>query len=98
MCIKSKIKYKVLVIVHVIHCHPTQDQDARAVLTESNRGQTLFTIFGLITCSIPLALKGALLTCLASFSKSANVSADMWLLMEKAQVSTYGFMGCISCV
>ena len=44
------------------------------------------TLFGLLTCPVPLQLKASLLRCLAAFARTPEIAMNMWTLLESHQV------------
>ena len=52
-----------------------------------NNGNSLqYLLFGLLSCPIPIILKGEILQLLASFSLTPIISVNMWQLLENSQI------------
>ncbi|KAI9142102.1 nucleoporin Nup186/Nup192/Nup205 [Paraphysoderma sedebokerense] len=62
---------------------------ARAAIYENPSFETLYTLFSLLTCQVPVTLKAALLDTIAAFASSddtTSIALAVWSYMEQVQI------------
>ena len=63
-----------------------QDEAARTSLFENQSLSPIPILFGLVTSSVPRQLKAEAFLTLASFARSPEIAASLWVGLEQAQV------------
>ena len=59
---------------------------ARITIAEHATWQPTFVFVGLLSCSVPTALKAELLHCLSALGKSSDIAFNIWQNIEAAQL------------
>lgn len=75
--------HSVLLLIRTI---AEYDDFSRIALCEHPAWAPLSVLLGLISCSVPIPLKSALLSTLAALSKSPETAAQMWNNLEASQI------------
>ncbi|KAI9590013.1 nuclear pore complex protein Nup205 [Glossina fuscipes] len=74
------------VVLEVIRSVAEYDEVARIAMCEHPNWNPLCTLIGLLTCSIPLALKADILLALAALGKSRETANLLWNNLEASQI------------
>lgn len=73
-------------VLAVIRTVAQYDDFSRIALCEHPAWAPLSVLLGLVSCSVPIPLKAALLSTLAALSKSPETAAQMWNNLEASQI------------
>uniref|UniRef100_A0A8D8J666 Nuclear pore complex protein Nup205 n=1 Tax=Culex pipiens TaxID=7175 RepID=A0A8D8J666_CULPI len=73
-------------VLLVIRAVATYDEVARVALCEHPNWAPLHVLLGLISCSVPIALKAELVQTLAALGKSKETALQLWNNLEASQV------------
>lgn len=73
-------------VLALIRTVAEQDDFSRVAMCEHPGWAPLETLLGLVTCSVPVPLKAALLETLAALSRSPETAARMWQSLEASQI------------
>uniref|UniRef100_A0A1B0A9W8 Nuclear pore complex protein Nup205 n=1 Tax=Glossina pallidipes TaxID=7398 RepID=A0A1B0A9W8_GLOPL len=74
------------VVLEVIRSVAEYDEVARIAMCEHPNWNPLCTLIGLLTCSVPLALKADILVTLAALGKSRETANLLWNNLEASQI------------
>lgn len=75
--------HSVLLLIRTVAEH---DDFSRVAMCEHPAWAPLSILLGLVTCSVPIPFKAALLSTLAALSKSPETAAQMWNNLEASQI------------
>ena len=70
----------------------TYSEAARITIAEHATWQPTFVFVGLLSCSVPTALKAELLHCLSALGKSSDIAFNIWQNIEAGNFGIfYGY-------
>ncbi|XP_055523518.1 nuclear pore complex protein Nup205 [Wyeomyia smithii] len=75
-------------VLQVIRAVANHDEVARVALCEHPNWSPLHVLLGLISCSVPIALKAELVQTLAALGKSKETALQLWTNLEASQIIT----------
>ncbi|KAH8290089.1 hypothetical protein KR044_013111, partial [Drosophila immigrans] len=73
-------------VMSVIESVANHDEISRIMICDQTTWQTPQVLLGLVSCTTPVVLKGAILFTLAALSKSKETARTIWFHLEESQI------------
>ncbi|XP_061392742.1 nuclear pore complex protein Nup205-like [Musca vetustissima] len=73
-------------VLEVLRAVASHDEVARIAICEHPNWNPLYTLIGLLSCSVPIYLKSDILTTLTALAKSKETAMPLWNNLEASQI------------
>ncbi|XP_067638350.1 nuclear pore complex protein Nup205 isoform X3 [Eurosta solidaginis] len=85
-CINPQEMEALQAVLEVIRCVANYDELSRIAICENPNWAALQILLGLLSCPVPLVLKGNILETLSALGKSKETATILWNIIESAQI------------